>query len=92
MLNIRIGEKWIITSDSCNYILRRITKDKETKKEIFGEPTYYNKLRHLVDELIEKDVRNTNIKSLEKLAKHIADFKEEIKKEISPELYESIIK
>jgi hypothetical protein len=89
MLDIKIGKKWKIKSVKECYIIceKYIVKKKIVWKEI----CYYNKFRNLIDKLIELDLRYSDCKSLKEVKEHVENFKNEIKENITLELYNSEI-
>ena len=73
----------MITNDSHNYILNRITHNKKTKEETLVILGYYNNMNCLFEELLHFHLRTLPISTLEGIKKSIDNFKESIRKQFS---------
>jgi hypothetical protein len=93
MMNIQVGENYRIESDKYNYILKkRHVSDPNHRfssgqaKETWEDIGYYSKLEHLVNRLVELEVKTsdtTNLLDVVRVINEIATFKvSEIKKVI----------
>ena len=84
-MKIKIGKKFIITNDSHNYILNKITYNKKTKEETLLVLGYYNNMNCLFEELLHFHLRTLPISTLEGIKKSIDNFKEMIREQFSLE-------
>jgi hypothetical protein len=82
-VNIQIGEDYRIVNDSHNLILlRKRVSDpnhhfsKGIPKVSWEVEGYFSKFEHIVDRIVEKEIRTSNVKTLEELTKKVEETKE----------------
>jgi len=71
MINIKVGDKWVITSDSLQFILnkKKVAQSGIKKGEVYLEAVgYYPRMSQLVNGLIHFQVRDSDVKSISALA------------------------
>jgi hypothetical protein len=92
-----VGDKYIITSDEYNLVLKEKRISKETKKVNFVTIGYYGKLEQLVSALFTKELRDseaTSIRYLVDTLHHVGnslkiDISEKVKAEFKEKNIES---
>ena len=84
-MDIRIGENYRITKDSLNFILLRKKKSdpnhhfsKGVARESWGIVGYYSKFEHLADSLIEKEIKENEVKILLELVAFVKEIKQHL--------------
>ena len=82
-INVDIGKKWNIKSDSNQFTLFEKVKNKETG-EVYDKPVaYYSSLDHCVKWLINKHIGKSNCTSLQEIMTEISDFREQVDESLS---------
>ena len=82
-INVKIGDKWRIRSDSQEFSLYK--KGFNKKKNIPTETVvgHYSCLDHCVMWLINKDVAASDCKTLKEVVDHIREFREMVEESLS---------
>lgn len=81
-LEIQIGEKYLITSDEYNLVLKE-KKVSEKGKEYMVNLGYFGKLEHLVSALLLRDIRESEAKSIQELIIQLESAQNGLKIEIN---------
>ena len=71
MINIKVGDKWVITSDSLQFILNKkiVAKSGIKKGEVYLKALgYYPRMSQLVNGLIHFHLHDSDVKSISALA------------------------
>jgi len=71
MINIPVGDKWVITSDSLQFILNKtkVAQSGNKKGEVYLEAVgYYPRMSQLVNGLIHFHIRDSDVKKISALA------------------------
>ncbi|CAH0210130.1 DUF5405 family protein [Rahnella aceris] len=74
MVRIAVGDSWVITSDSLQFILnkKKVALSGEKKGQEYLEAVgYYSKIEQLVGGLIHFDIRASKVKAISELASSI---------------------
>lgn len=74
MIRIEVGDSWVITSDSLQFILnkKKVVLSGEKKGQEYLEAVgYYSKIEQLVSGLIHFDIRASKVKTISELASSI---------------------
>jgi Domain of unknown function (DUF5405) len=69
-LQIEIGEKYLVTSDEYNLVLREKKVSKEGKEYIVSLG-YYGKLENLVSALFLREIKESEVSSLKELIAYL---------------------
>lgn len=80
-MEINIADKYILTADQYQYILRerKIVQEGKTAGQVHTPIIgYYSKLSHAVSAMIHLNVRESDIKLLQEMNNHIKTFSEQI--------------
>lgn len=84
-MNIELNDQYRINKDNHNYILQekkypdpnsKFTKDPNAYRWI--DVGYYGKLKHLVDGLIEREVKTSTVEDIRDIVHLVETVKEEI--------------
>jgi len=70
-MRIEIEDKWVITSDKFQFILQEKGIAKEGKnagQEVLKSATFYPRIDLLISALISRNVRESDVSSLEQMA------------------------
>lgn len=73
-MKIEIGNKYLLTADQFQYIVREkklIKEGKNAGTETLALVGYYPKISQAIDALIHLDVRLEDVQSLQAMAQHI---------------------
>jgi len=79
MTRIPVGDSWVITSDSLQFILnkKKVVLSGEKKGQEYLEAVgYYSKIELLVGGLIHFDIRASKVKTISELASSIESIGE----------------
>jgi hypothetical protein len=85
-MKIEIGEKWLITSDKYQFILQEKGIAKEGKnagQAVLKNTTFHPKIEQLISSLILKEVRASDVKSLEEMRSEIERVSQQCQKAFS---------
>ena len=74
-IEIKIGEKWLIKSDSQEFTLYRLGFNEKKKIPTEMAVGHYSCLDHCIKWLINKDVAASDCQSLEEIIAHIKEFR-----------------
>lgn len=77
-MEINLNDKYVITSDTYCYVLNKKMVNKKTKEEYLSAVGYYGDLEHLVDSLINKEIRESEVNSIQGILKVIEKAKNDI--------------
>lgn len=80
-MNIKINDKYSITSDKHNFILqeRKIVKSGENKgQERFIDVGFYGNINQLLSRLAQQELRDSDINTLQGVLKHLYSFNKEL--------------
>lgn len=79
MIRIEVGDSWVITSDSLQFILnkKKVVLSGEKKGQEYLEAVgYYSKIEQLVGGLIHFNIRTSKVKTISELASSIESIGE----------------
>ncbi|USK56557.1 hypothetical protein LIS82_08835 [Cytobacillus solani] len=88
---IIVGDKYLIDSDKYNWILKEkrvsnpdhhLSKSSETK-EHFVDIGYFGKIEHLINSLLNRDLKSYEINSLDDLKQTLKQMENKLKIEIN---------
>ena len=82
MINIELNDKYNITSDKLNFILQEKRISKKTNNIRLVDVGYYGDFKSLVDALIQKEIRESDVTSLKELELLINNVAAEITKRL----------
>jgi len=81
-MEIMIGKDYKITSDTLNVILNKRYDQKDKEGNVNGEAFkiigYYSTIHSACNALIEKEIKDSDVISIDGLKKHVAGVKEQI--------------
>ena len=77
-MKINLNDKYVITSDTYCYVLNKKMVNKKTNKEYLLAVGYYGNLEHLVDSLINREIRELEINSIQGVLEVIENAKNDI--------------
>lgn len=77
-MEINLNDKYVITSDTYCYVLNKKMVNKNTNEEYLSAVGYYGDLKHLVDSLINREVRESEVTSIQGVLEVIENAKNDI--------------
>lgn len=77
-MEINLNDKYVITSDAYCYVLNKKMVNKKTNEEYLSAVGYYGDLKHLVDSLINREVRESEATSIQGVLEVIENAKNDI--------------
>lgn len=77
-MEINLNDKYVITSDTYCYVLNKKMVNKKTNEEYLSAVGYYGNLEHLVDSLINREIRESEINSIQGVLEIIENAKSDI--------------
>ena len=77
-MEINLNDKYVITSDTYCYVLNKKMVNKKTNEEYLSAAGYYGDLEHLVDSLINREVRESEVTSIQGVLEVIENAKNDI--------------
>lgn len=77
-MEINLNDKYVITSDTYCYVLNKKMVNKNTNEEYLSAVGYYGDLKHLVDSLINREIRELEINSIQGVLEVIENAKNDI--------------
>lgn len=63
-MNVRLNDKYAITSDKYCYVLNEIKINKKNNEEYYFACGFYNNLENLIKAILELDVKTREVDSL----------------------------
>jgi hypothetical protein len=82
MINIELNDKYNITSDKLNFILQEKRISKKTNNVRLVDVGYYGEFQQLVNALIQKEIKESDVTSLKELGLLINTVTNEITKRL----------
>lgn len=82
-MKLKLNDKYAITSDTNCYMLNNILVNKKTNEEYLQPFAFYNTLASLILGLINREIRQCDLRDVDKIIAHINVVKDEILKEVS---------
>jgi len=82
-MNVKIGNGWSIESDPLNYILKQRYESKQKRtlgKIIVSEKGFYNRIEHILNAVLDKELKKSEAESLESLIDSVLETREMIHK------------
>ena len=81
-MELKLNDSYVITTDQYNYTLNKIFINKKNGEEYFSPVGYYSNLNNLIDSLINKEVRESDVKSISGVLEVIEDVRKDIVKHL----------
>ena len=77
-MEINLNDKYVITSDAYCYVLNKKMVNKKTNEEYLSAVGYYGNLEQLIDSLINREVRESEVTSIQGVLEVIENAKNDI--------------
>jgi hypothetical protein len=69
-MNIPVGDKYILTSDTHNIVVNKVLVNEKTGEKYPRPESYHTSLRDAIRGLFERGVRRSDAESVAELAEH----------------------
>lgn len=77
-MELKLNDSYVITTDQYNYTLNKILVNKKNGEEYLSPVGYYSNLNNLIDSLINKEVRESDVRSISDVLEVIEDVRKDI--------------
>lgn len=81
-MELKLNDSYVITTDQYNYTLNKILTNKKNGEEYLSPVGYYSNLNNLIDSLINKEIRESDVKSISGVLEVIEDVRKDIVKHL----------